>query len=209
MLFPDIARSCYFLVMSKGAETRSVILHQGVETAYQVGLGGLTIGELARATGLSKSGLFAHFRSKESLQLEVLAQAREEFTAQVVAPAVRVPRGEQRVRALFENWLICGMSRAPGGCLFVKSLTELEEQSSPVRDQLIQDHRDLYDSIAQIFRTGISEGQFRADADPMQFAFDLDGVLLAAYYWFRIVDPADAEARARRAFETLLDTVRI
>jgi AcrR family transcriptional regulator len=186
-----------------------VILHQGVETAYQVGLGGLTIGELARATGLSKSGLFAHFRSKEALQLEVLGQAREEFTAQVVAPAVRVARGEPRVRALFENWLNCGLSRAPGGCLFVKSLTEFEEQSSPVRDQLFQDHRDLYDSIAQIFRTGISEGDFREDADPMQFAFDLDGVMLASYYWFRIVGADDAAARARHAFESLLDTVRI
>jgi AcrR family transcriptional regulator len=194
--------------MAKGAETRSVILHQGVETAYKVGLGGLTIGELARTTGLSKSGLFAHFRSKESLQLQVLEQAREEFTDTILRPAVRAARGEARVRALFENWLASGLHRQAGTCLYVKALNEFEEQTGAVRDHLVQGHRDLYDSIAQIFGTGISEGQFRADADPMQFAYDLNGLLLAAYQWVRIVDLDDAEARARRAFETLLDAAR-
>jgi len=194
--------------MAKGEETRGVILHQGVETAYKVGLGGLTIGELARATGLSKSGLFAHFRSKESLQLQVLARAREEFTDTVLRPAVRAPRGEKRVRALFENWLHSGVYRTAGVCLYVKALNEFEEQTGAVRDQILQGHRDLYDSIAQIFRTGISEGQFKADADPMQFAYDLNGVLLAAYNWVRIIGPDDAEARARRSFEALLDAAR-
>lgn len=196
------------MAVAKGEETRGVILHQGVETAYKVGLGGLTIGELARTTGLSKSGLFAHFRSKQSLQLQVLAQAREEFVDSVLRPAVRAPRGEQRVRGLFENWLYSGVHRTAGVCLYVKALNEFEEQTGAVRDQLLQGHRDLYDSICQIFRTAISEGQFRADADPMQFAYELNGLLLAAYNWVRIVDAADAELRARRAFETLLDAAR-
>ncbi|GAB3925562.1 TetR family transcriptional regulator [Microlunatus endophyticus] len=194
--------------MAKGEETRDAILHQGVETAYRVGLGGLTIGELARSTELSKSGLFAHFRSKESLQLQVLARAREEFVATVLRPAVRVPRGEQRVRALFDNWLYSGVHRTAGVCLYVKALSEFEEQTGAVRDQVLQGHRDLYDSVSQIFRTGISEGQFRSDADPMQFAFELNGLLLAAYNWVRVVGPEDAERRARHYFETLLETAR-
>lgn len=194
--------------MTKGAETRSAILHQAVETAYGVGLSGLTIGELARTTGLSKSGLFAHFRSKEALQLEVLAQARREFTDTVMRPALATARGETRVRELFERWVDCGRMRMPGGCLFVKAATELDEQAGPVRDQLVRDHRDLYDSIAQIFRTGISEGQFRADADPMQFAYDLDGVMLAFYHWNRLIDDPEAELRARRAFATLIEAAR-
>ncbi|MFF8345762.1 TetR/AcrR family transcriptional regulator [Cellulosimicrobium funkei] len=82
--------------MTKGDETRQAILHRGVEAAYRVGLTGLTIGELASATGMSKSGLYAHFRSKESLQLAVLGQARAEFIDTVVAPALRTPRGEPR-----------------------------------------------------------------------------------------------------------------
>ncbi|QDP97190.1 TetR/AcrR family transcriptional regulator [Microlunatus elymi] len=194
--------------MSKGAETKSAILHHGVETAYRVGLGRLTIGELARSTGLSKSGLYAHFGSIQSLQLEVLGRAREEFTDSVIRPAVAAPRGEPRVRELFARWADRGLRRAPGCCLFVKAITEFEEQSGPVHDQLIQDHRDLYDSIAQIFRTGITEGHFRDDADPMQFAFALDGVMFAGYHWLPVYGATETEARSRRAFEALLDAVR-
>lgn len=194
--------------MSKGAETRSAILHQGVETAYRVGLGGLTIGELARTTGLSKSGLFAHFQSKEALQLAVLGQARNEFADSVLRPALATPRGEPRMRELFERWLTVGRTRMPGGCLFVKAATELDEQLGPVRDEVAQGHRDLYDSIAQVFRSGISEGHFRSDADDRQFAYDLDGVMLAFYHWNRLIDDADAEARARRSFEALITAAR-
>ncbi|HMG29602.1 MAG TPA: TetR/AcrR family transcriptional regulator [Jiangellaceae bacterium] len=194
--------------MSKGALTRQAILHHGVEVAYRVGLGGLSIGTLATGTGMSKSGLFAHFGSKESLQLEVLAQARAEFVDTVVRPALAMPRGEPRVRALFEQWLACGRARMPGGCLFVKAATEFDEQDGPVRDQLVRDHRDLYDSIAQIFRTGIAEGHFRADADPDQFAADLDGVMLAYYHANRLLDDPAAEARARNAVEALLNSAR-
>ncbi|MFD1717723.1 TetR/AcrR family transcriptional regulator [Georgenia deserti] len=194
--------------MSKGAATRHGILVHGVEAAYRVGLGGLTIGELARATGMSKSGLFAHFRSKESLQLEVLGQAREKFVSAVIRPALATRRGEPRVRELFERWLDCALRRDPGGCLFVKAATELDEQTGPVRDQLAQDHRDLYDSIAQMFRTGIAEGHFRSDADPDQFAFDLDGLMLASYHWTRLLGDPTAERRARCSFEALLDSIR-
>ncbi|HEY9291290.1 MAG TPA: TetR/AcrR family transcriptional regulator [Microlunatus sp.] len=194
--------------MSKGAETKQTILHQGVEAAFRVGLGRLTIGELARSTGLSKSGLYAHFRSKEVLQLEVLGQARTEFTDSVVRPAVAAPRGEPRVRKLFDCWADRGLQRAPGCCLFVKAITEFEEQAGPVHDQLIQDHRDLYESIAQIFRTGITEGHFRDDADPMQFAFALDGVMFAGYHWLPVYGATETETRSRRAFEALLDAVR-
>ena len=194
--------------MPKGAETKQAILHQGVETAFRVGLGRLTIGELARGTGLSKSGLFAHFRSKQALQLEVLGQARAEFTDAVIRPAIAMPRGEPRVRELFDRWADRGLRRSPGCCLFVKAITEFEGQAGPVHDQLIQDHRDLYDSIAQIFRTGITEGHFRDDADPIQFAFALDGVMFAGYHWLPVYGAEQTVTRSRRAFEALLDAVR-
>jgi AcrR family transcriptional regulator len=194
--------------MSKGALTRQAILHHGVEVAYRVGLGGLSIGALASGTGMSKSGLFAHFGSKESLQLEVLATARAEFIDTVIRPALAMPRGEPRVRALFEQWLACGRTRMPGGCLFVKAATEFDEQTGPVRDQLVRDHRDLQDSIAQIFRTGIAEGHFRDDVDPEQFASDLNGVMLAFYQANRLLDDPTAERRARNAFEALLSAAR-
>jgi AcrR family transcriptional regulator len=194
--------------MTKGLATRQAILDEGVAAAYRVGLGGLTIGELATATGMSKSGLYAHFGSKETLQLEVLDQSRADFIDTVIRPALAAPRGEPRVRELFERWLECGITCRPGGCLFVKAAAELDEQEGVVRDRLVRDHRDLYDTIAQVFRTGVAEGHFRADADPDQFAADIDGVMLAFYHWHRLLRDPQAETRARRAFETLIAHAR-
>lgn len=172
--------------------------------AYRVGLTGLTIGTLASATGLSKSGLYAHFGSKEDLQLAVLAHAAREFAEEVVIPALGQPRGEPRLRALFENWISSGVMRSPGGCLFVKSSAELDEQEGAVRDQLADDHRQLYASIARIVGTGIEEGHLRPDVDADQFAAELDGIMLAFYHWHRLLDDPLAEQRARTAFERLL-----
>ncbi|MBD5785928.1 TetR/AcrR family transcriptional regulator [Cellulosimicrobium terreum] len=194
--------------MSKGDETRQVILHRGVEAAYRVGLSGLTIGELARATGLSKSGLYAHFQSKESLQLAVLEQARSEFIDSVVAPALRTSRGEPRLRELFERWLLCDLHQQPGGCLFVKAATELSARTGPVRDQLVRDHQDLYDAVAQVYRTCVATGGFRDDVEPEQLASDLYGVMLALNHAHVLMGDPRAEERARRSFEALLDAAR-
>jgi hypothetical protein len=138
----------------------------------------------------------------------VLDRARTEFTDAVIRPALAAPRGEPRVHALFEHWLISGRVRMPGGCLFVKAATEFDEQAGPVRDQLVRGHRDLQDAIAQMFRTGISEGHFRADADPEQFASDLNGVMLAFYQANRLLSDPTAETRARTAVDALLHAAR-
>lgn len=201
-------RSYYSVDVGKGDDTRQAILHRGVQTAVRVGLSGLTIGELAATTGMSKSGLYAHAKSKESLQLQVLTQARDEFIDTVVRPALMTPRGERRVRALFEHWLANGRGRQPGGCLFVQAATEYDDRPGPVRDQLVRDHTDLRETIAQIFRTGIAEGDFREDADPNQFAADMNGIMLSFYQAFRLLDDPYAEDRARRAFDALVDAAR-
>lgn len=195
--------------MSKGETTKRAILDEAAEIASTVGLQGLTIGTLATRTELSKSGLFAHFRSKEALQLEVLQHARNRFLDVVMRPAVAAPRGEPRVRELFERWL--GWFRGdilPGGCLFSAASIELDDQPGPVRDFLANDQRDLRDTVGQVFHTGISEGHFRADADSEQFAQDLLGILLAYAHTYRLLKEPQAEERARRAFETLLTAAR-
>jgi AcrR family transcriptional regulator len=167
----------------------------------------LTIGSLAARVELSKSGLFAHFKSKESLQLQVLERARDRFIEEVVRPALKAPRGERRVRALFERWL--AVSRAGGSeCLFVSASAEFDDQPGPVRDQLVRDHRDLAESVAQMFRTAVAEGEFHADADPDQFAYDLHSTMLGYFHAHRLLDEPKAEARARHAFETLLAAAR-
>jgi AcrR family transcriptional regulator len=193
--------------MSKGEETRKAVLEQAVETAARSGLAGLTIGSLALQTGMSKSGLFAHFKSKEALQLRVLECARDKFADEVVRPAVAAPRGEKRIRALFENWLAISRD-GTSECLFVSAAWEFDDQPGPVRDQLLRDHRDFEDSVTQMFRTGIAEGHFRTDADPEQFAHDLHGVMLVYFHSHRLLGDPRAEAKTRRAFERLLDDAR-
>jgi AcrR family transcriptional regulator len=193
----------------KGEATRQAVLGRALSLASRVGLDGLTIGALAEELGLSKSGLFAHFRSKEALQVQVLEHAASLFVDAVVRPALRAPRGEPRVRAVFEKWLAWDSSKAvPGGCVFVAAATELDDQPGPARDYLVRAQRDWLDTLATCFRTGISEGHFRADADPEQFAHDLHGVMLAYHHAARLMREPRAEERARAAFESLLGAAR-
>jgi AcrR family transcriptional regulator len=194
--------------MSKGTATRQAVLDEAARVASRVGLGGLTIGSLAAATQLSKSGLFAHFQSKESLQLQLLEHTRARFVEAVVRPALAAPRGEPRVRELFRRWLAWDTEGLPGGCLFVAASAELGAQPGPVRDRLVQDQRDWLDAMAQMFRTGIAEGHFRPDADPEQFAYDLHGIMLAYHHASRLLADPDATDRATRAFEALLLAAR-
>ena len=194
------------VLVRKGEATRGIILEEAGRLARQVGLSGLTIGSLATQTELSKSGLFAHFGSKESLQLQLLEYTSERFIATVVRPAVKEPRGEPRVRALFENWL--HWAAANGGCLLVASMFELDDQPGPVRDRLVSDQRDWLDTIATVFTSGVTEGQFRPDVDPRQFAQDMLGVMLAFHVANRLLADPEAATRARRALDVLIDAAR-
>ncbi len=120
------------MTATKGAITRQAVLERATQLASRVGLGGLTIGSLADELELSKSGLFGHFRSKEALQIQILDHAAARFVESVVRPALREPRGEPRMRALFERWLDWGRSSPmPGGCLFVAAATELDDRPGP------------------------------------------------------------------------------
>ncbi|HET7747338.1 MAG TPA: TetR/AcrR family transcriptional regulator [Vicinamibacteria bacterium] len=194
---------------SKGEHTRQSILKHALALSSQVGLGGLTIGHLAEQLGLSKSGLFAHFRSKEALQIQVLQYAAEQFVQRVVRPALTAPRGEPRVRAIFERWSEWGMHRPlPGGCVFVAAASELDDQPGPVRDQLVRTQREWLDFLATASRMGVEKGEFRAEADADQFAHDLYGIMLAFHHAHRLLGDPAADTRARRAFEALISSAR-
>lgn len=198
----------YPLAVRKGEFTRQAILDRATALASQIGLEGVTIGTLADDLDLSKSGLFAHFGSKEALQVQILEHAAGVFVTRVVRPAVSAPRGEPRVRALFERWLEWDRFHLPGGCVFVAAATELDDRPGPVREALVRSQRDWIETIAQCFRSGIKEGHFAKDADPEQFAHDLHGVMLAYNHAARLLGDEQAEARARRAFEALLRAAR-
>jgi AcrR family transcriptional regulator len=194
-------------MVSKGQETRKRILDRAISMASVVGLEGLTIGDLARETGMSKSGLFAHFSSKEELQLKTLEVARERFVRDVLAPALRAPRGEARVRALFERWLAWERGR-DGGCPFVEASYELDDRPGPVRDALAAAQADWVGAVAKAVDLGIEEGHFRPDVDSRQFAYEMYGIFLAYHLYHRLLEAKDAANRARIAFERLVASSR-
>ena len=191
--------------MAKGETTRNAILDSAVRLTSVHGLQGITIGQLAEEMNLSKSGLFAHFKSKEALQMAVLEQAAALFTEVVVRPALREPRGEPRLRALFERWLEWSRdSQLPGGCVFVTASVELDDQPGPVRDLLVVKQRDWIDLISNCALRAVEVGHFRANLDGRRFAQELYGLLLAHYHFSRLLGDADSEARTRACFEHLL-----
>jgi AcrR family transcriptional regulator len=194
--------------MRKGELTRRTILDEAVQVASQYGLGGLTIGQLAEHTGMSKSGLFAHFKAKESLQLQVLEHGREQFIDNVIRPALAAPRGLPRVRTLFDQWLTWSGARFNGGCLFVAAAAELDDPPGPARDALVRSERDWLESIATIAATAIAEGELRDDLDVDQFAFELHGVMLTHHHASRLLHDERAPERTRRAFESLIAAAR-
>jgi AcrR family transcriptional regulator len=197
--------------MSKGEQTRAAVLDEAARQVSLVGMNGLTIGLLAEKTGLSKSGLFGHFKSKEQLQVAVIDRAVELFAERVIRPALKTPRGEPRLRELFDRKLRwdSGDLSLPGGCFFASVSAELDDAPpGPVRDRLVEVELDYADTLATVFRTGISEGQFRADADPEQYAFDIRGVLLSCHHASRLLADPKAQDRARTAFEALIRAAR-
>jgi AcrR family transcriptional regulator len=191
--------------VSKGETTRQAILDRASELASQRGLEGLTIGSLATDLGLSKSGLFAHFRSKEALQVQVLEHVAAHFIEIVVKPALRAPRGEPRLRALFEALLQWPKRRVfPGGCPLIAAVSELDDRPGPARDLLVRQQRDWLDTVATVVRTALAEKHFRSDVDPDQFAYELYGIEFAYHHSYRLLADPKAEERARRAFDALV-----
>jgi AcrR family transcriptional regulator len=195
--------------MSKGETTRGTILEVALARASKVGLSALSIGELAKEVGLSKSGLFAHFTSKEELQMEVVRKATTMFVEVVISPALKKPRGEPRVRALFENWFSWSRaSELPGGCFFIAASSELDDRPGALRDLLIASQKDWLGVLAQAARVAVEEGHFKRDLDAEQFAWQLDSFVLGYHHSARLLRSADAQARADAAFESLIRASR-
>jgi AcrR family transcriptional regulator len=195
--------------MTKGHETHAAILAQAIGLCSEVGVQGLTIGELAKKAGMSKSGLFAHFESKENLQCEVLDAAAQQFTHGILAPAFRQPRGLPRIQAMFDNWLSWGAVTLPGGCPFIAASSEFDDQPGPVRDCLVTHITNMLAVVTRAARFSMDEGHFRPDLDPEQYAFEYWGIILGHHNYLRLLNRGDAETRTRRAFDGLIARSRI
>jgi AcrR family transcriptional regulator len=195
--------------VSKGASTRDAVLGHALALASEVGLEGVTIGTLAERAKMSKSGLFAHFDSKEALQIAVLDEAVGRFVEYVVAPALRRKRGEPRLRALLENWFAwANADFMPGGCVFVASIAELDDRPGPVRDRLASSQRDWLETLATAIRIAIEEGHFRADVDAPQLAQEFLTLAYGTHLIARLLRDPMTETRLQTAVERLLASIR-
>ena len=195
--------------MRKGAATRARILDRAFRLAGRNGVEGVTLGALAAELGLSKSGLFAHFASKEQLSVEVLRTTTERFAEQVIRPALSAPRGEPRVRKMFEYWLAWLRDPAlPGGCPMVAASIEFDDKPGAPHDFLVDAQSRLLGTLAKAASLAVEEGHFRADLDTGLFAFEMMGVMLAYHHSLRLLRDGRAGDRARAAFERLLSSSR-
>jgi len=165
----------------RGEATRRAVLRCAVDLASVEGLDGVTIGRLAHELSISKSGLFAHFGSKEELQLATIRAARAIFAQRVVQPALSRPAGMPRLRALVEGWIDYSRGREfPGGCFFSRVTHEYAARPGPVRDSLIAVDEEWLTLVARTVDEARERGDVRADVDPRQVAFELEACLDAA-----------------------------
>jgi AcrR family transcriptional regulator len=190
---------------SDGERSRGAILHQAAQLATVEGIGGLSISHLADAVGMSKSGLFAHFGSKEELQLATIETARSLFDELVIEPSLSASTGIERLHALSENFLAHVEDGVfPGGCFFASVAAELDTHPGPVRDQAIQFEYDWIKLIETAIRDAQNEGALDASEDAEQLSFELNSYLLMGNAMFVITQERTATDRARRALERRL-----
>ena len=184
---------------------RAYILRQGLDVLTTTGFSGVTIGGLAEQTGMSKSGLFAHFGSKEELQLSLLNET-DEAVKLVLAPAVQEPEGLPRLRALVHHWL--GWSTKAGlkgGCPMVAGMFELDDQPGSVRERLLEMESQWRSFLAEVTAQAVERGHLRAELDIEGFVWELCGIYLSHHASARFIRDPNADERAKRAFAALID----
>ncbi|WP_297082622.1 TetR/AcrR family transcriptional regulator [uncultured Demequina sp.] len=189
--------------MGKGQATRALVLEHGLEVASELGLEALTIGTLAERAQLSKSGLYAHFSSKEDLQCQVLDAGAARFELEVMAPAIAQPRGLPRVEAIQRGWMRWETEVLAGGCPFIAAAAEYDDREGPVRDRAEHHIGRMVAAVERAASIAVEEGHFRADLDVQQFAFELWGIVLGYQQFARLLRHPDAATMTLRAFADL------
>jgi len=190
---------------TKGEETRALILAAAVEQASAAGFESLTIGSLAERTGLSKSGLFAHFGSKLELQIAALDETSRQFTETVFLPALKAPRGLKRLRALFENWLSWPLhANLPGGCPVDAATREYRHRPGAMREVALERQRLVERELRRMVELAVQSGELRKDTDSAHFVFEFFGIILVFYRAEMIHGRDEARRHAHLALDRLI-----
>lgn len=191
---------------SKGATTREAIIDRAYGIACLAGLEGLSIGPLAQAVGMSKSGVFAHFGSREDLQLAVLHSTGERFLNHVLLPALKHRRGLRRLRAIVEAWFDWVRHTHDGGCLYLAAVSEYDDRPGALRDRLVEFETRWRNELARAIGYAIEAGELRADADAQQLAFEVYGLALMVHHDAGLFGFEAAQSRGRHAYERLIQS---
>src|SRR5206468_3972875 len=185
---------------------RERILHQGLALMSQSGLGGVTLGVLADQVGMSKSGLFAHFRSKEDVQIELLTHTAEFAAKHVVQPSIMAREGLPRLQALVSNWFGWAQRAGlPGGCPVAAGLFEFDDVEGRVRNKILEMEASFRAMLTELVQRAVELGHLRRDLDVGQFVWELCSIYLGHHAAHRFLRSADADQRAEAAFEALIE----
>ncbi len=190
--------------LRKGEQTRASILEAALALASREGLEGLTIGSLAERMDMSKSGVFAHFGSREDLQLDVLRLYHQQFEQEVFYPSMSLPRGLPRLRSLFNRWIDRACREIASGCIYISGAVEYDDRPGPIRDQLVAMVRTWQQALQRAAQQAIDEGHLPAGTDAAQLTFEMYGLVLALHHDARFIRSPDAAQRAQIGFERLL-----
>ncbi len=188
----------------KGQQTKAAIVDAALGLATQVGLEGLSIGALAELMHMSKSGVFAHFGSREELQISVIREYHARFEEEVFFPVLNQPRGLPRLRAMFHNWMMRTSIEIDSGCIYISGAVEFDDRPGPVRDALADSVKTW---LAAMFRAVVQArdaGHLDPKADAHQMAFEIHGLILALHYEARFLKTPGSIERAETGFSNIL-----
>jgi AcrR family transcriptional regulator len=190
--------------LQKGQQTKAAIVDAALVLATQIGLEGLSIGALAEVTQMSKSGVFAHFGSREELQISVIREYHRRFEEEVFHPAMQEPRGLPRLRALFRNWMNRTSVEIDSGCLYISGAVEFDDRTGPVREALVGSVKSWLAAMNRAVVQAKEAGHLRTDIDEQQLAFEIHGLILALHYEARFLKSPGSIARAHAGFDNML-----
>lgn len=192
-------------VSHKGQQTKQAIVEAALALSSQVGLEGISIGAVAEATGRSKSGVFAHFGSREELQISVVREYFRQFEQEVFYPAMREPRGLPRLYALYDRWMNVVANEMQFGCIFISGAVDFDDRPGPVRDTLAESVTIWLTAVVRAIAQAQQEGHIQRDADVHQIAYEVHGLILAVHYEARFLKKPGSVQRATAGIRHVLE----
>jgi AcrR family transcriptional regulator len=190
---------------SKGDLTKSLILDAALHLAGRDGLEGLTIGLLADRMNMSKSGVFAHFESRESLQIEVIQEYNRRFKQFVFDPSMKLPRGLPRLEMMLDLWISLSISELTTGCIYISGAIELDDRPGPVRDELVQIVQNWRSALMRAIQQSIEEGHLRNNCDPRLMLFAIYSAILGLQHDARFLQVEDSIDVAKICLKKIID----